>query len=125
MGNLKSSEAASKKKLELINKKIEANTKDGIALSRAATGYARLGDETSALDALKKVLEISPNDGTALYNCACTYAQLGKKEEAFEFLKKAIGIGYKNIIEWIENDPDFEAFRDDSHFKEILAKAGE
>ena len=42
-----------------------------------------------------------------------------------EFLKKAIRIGYKNIIEWVANDPDFEAYRDDPQFKEILAKAGE
>jgi hypothetical protein len=40
-------------------------------------------------------------------------------------LKKAIKIGFRNIINWVENDPDFEVFRDDPHFKDILAKAGE
>lgn len=56
---------------------------------------------------------------------ACTYAQIGKKKDAFELLQKAIEIGYKNIIEWIENDPDFAAYRYDPQFKEILAKSGE
>jgi len=125
MGDTESSQTACRKTLELINKKIEAHTTDGIALSRAAVMYAILGDETSAIDALRRALEVSPNDGLALYNCACTYAQLGKKEEAFELLQKTMMIGYKNIIEWIENDPDFDAFWDDPHFKEILAKAGE
>ncbi len=61
----------------------------------------------------------------SVYNCACTYAQFGRKKEAMEYLQKAIGNEFKNIIEWIENDPDFKAFRDDPQFREILAKAGE
>ncbi len=124
-GDLKSSRSALKKKLELVTKKIEANSEDGIALSRAATSYASLGDKNATLDALKRVQKIAPNDGLALYNCACTYAKLGFKQEAFEFLRKAIGIGFINLIEWIENDPDFEALRDDPEFNEILAKVGE
>ena len=124
-GDVKSSRFALKKMLELITKKIEANSKDGLALSRAAACYAILGDKDAALDALELVLKFAPNDGLALYNCACTYAQLGNKQKAFEFLRKAIGIGYKNFVEWIENDPDFEELRDDPQFKEILAKGGE
>jgi Tfp pilus assembly protein PilF len=80
-----------------------------------------MGDKITALNDLKRVLEIAPNDGLALYNCACTYATLGRKEEAFEMLQTAIKIGFRNIIAWVENDPDFEQFRDDPHFKEILA----
>ncbi|NIT57636.1 MAG: tetratricopeptide repeat protein, partial [Aliifodinibius sp.] len=89
------------------NRKLEADAKDAVALSRAAAVYAQMGNESSALDALNKVLEIAPNDGLALYNCACTYAQLSRKKEAIKFLQKALGNGYKNIVEWIENDPDF------------------
>jgi len=124
-GDLKSSRLALKRMLELITKKIEANPKDGLALSRAAAGYAVLGDKDAALEALELVLKFAPNDGLALYNCACTYAQLGNKQKAFEFLRKAISIGYKNFVEWIENDPDFESLRDDPQFKEILSKGGE
>ncbi len=121
----KAAQVARKKILDLIEIKLGINAKDAIAMSRAAAIHATMGDEVSAQAVLKKVLEIAPNDGLALYNCACTFATLGKKEESFEYLQKAIGVGYKNIIEWIENDPDFEIFRDDTQFKEILAKAGE
>ncbi len=121
----KSAESTRRKVLELINRKLEADAKDAVALSRAAAVYAQMGNESSALDALNKVLEIAPNDGLALYNCACTYAQLSRKKEAIKFLQKALGNGYKNIVEWIENDPDFKAYRDDPQFKEILAKTGE
>jgi serine/threonine protein kinase/Flp pilus assembly protein TadD len=125
MGDPKAARAAAEKVLEITNRKIEINAKDGIAMSRAAATYAIIGKTQEALTILKKVLEVSPNDGLALYNCACTYAQIGKKKESLEFLQKAIGKGYNNIIEWIENDPDFEPYRDDPQFREILAKASE
>ncbi|MFN2127700.1 MAG: TPR end-of-group domain-containing protein, partial [Anaerolineales bacterium] len=113
------------KAIDLIRKKMEVNPDDVIALSRAAVSHAILGNTEEALNLLNKVMEIAPNDGLALYNCACTYAQLDKKEEAFALLQKAIGKGYNNIIEWVENDPDFEKYRDDPHFKSILSKAAE
>ncbi len=120
-GDVKLARASGTKMLELIDRKLSINAEDAIALSRAASYKAQLGDKISASNALERVLEIAPNDGLALYNCACTYATLGQKEEAFELLQKAIKIGFRNIIAWVENDPDFERFRDDPHFKEILA----
>jgi serine/threonine protein kinase/Flp pilus assembly protein TadD len=125
MGDLHASRTAAEKMLQIVGKKIDINAKDGIALSRAAATYANLGDKNAALSTLGRVLEIAPNDGLAIYNCACTYAQLGEKRKAFDYLKKAIDIGYKNIIEWIENDPDFDAFREDSEFKKIIAMTGD
>jgi len=124
-GDVKSARASGKKMLEIIERKLSINEKDVIALSRAASQKAQLGDEISTLNDVRRVLEIAPNDGLVLYNCACSYALLGKKEEAFELLMKTIKIGYKNIIEWVENDPDFEVFRDDPKFKEILASSGQ
>jgi non-specific serine/threonine protein kinase len=125
MGDLKSSLIAGNKVIDLAKRKLEADAKDTLALSRLASNYARMGEKASALAAIEQVLELAPNDGLALYNCACTYAQLGKKDEAFRLLQKAIGIGYKNIIEWIETDPDLESVRGDPQFKKILAGAGD
>jgi len=119
-GELEASHAASDKLINLAKRKLEVDAKDTISLSRLAANYARRGETASALEAIEKVLELAPNDGLVLYNCACTYAHLGKKNEAFGLLQKAIGIGYKNIIEWVENDPDLEAYREDPQFKEIL-----
>jgi len=125
MGDVKSAQAAGKKMLELVDRKLSINAKDAIALSRAAGYKAQVGDKISALSDINRVLEIAPNDGLVLYNCACTYAHLGQKEDAFKLLRKAIKIGFRNIIAWVENDPDFDKLRDDPHFKDILAKAGE
>jgi len=123
MGDLNSSRNAAEKMLQVVAKKIDVDAKDGIALSRAAATYAILGYRNEAVSTLGRVLEISPNDGLALYNCACTYAQLGEKGKAYEYLRKAINIGYKNIIEWVENDPDFNSFREDQEFREIINKS--
>ena len=122
MKNDETEKAAHEKVLKLVKKKMEVNASDVIALSRAAVSNAILGNKNAALEALDKVMEIAPNDGLVLYNCACTCAQLNKKEESFVLLRQAIDKGYNNIIEWVENDPDFENFRDDPQFKEILSK---
>ena len=124
-GDIRLAQTAGDKILELVERKLSINANDAIALSRAATYKANQGDKIAALNDVKTVLEIAPNDGLAIYNCACTYATIGKKEESLALLQKAIKIGFRNIIMWIEKDPDFEIFRDDPQFKAILAGAGE
>ena len=39
-----------------------------------------------------------------------------------EFLEKALEKGYKNILSWVEQDKDFDAFREDEDFKQLISK---
>jgi len=121
-GDLKATQEAEKKIVELSVRKLEINPEDVTTLSRIAAVYANMGNTKKALDAAKSVMEIDPNDGRALYNCACVYALLGNKEHALTYLKTALEIGFMNIIEYVKNDPDFESIRSDSKFQEILLK---
>jgi tetratricopeptide (TPR) repeat protein len=121
LGDRPASRQASQKVLDLVQRKLEANANDGIALSRMAATYAISGQKAKAIATLKKVIQVAPDDALALYNVSCTYAQLGKKREALDFLQKALSFGYKNILEWIATDPDFEPIRDDPEFKKVVS----
>jgi non-specific serine/threonine protein kinase len=121
LGDKNASRRAAQKVLELVQQKLEADANDGVALSRMAATYVILGQKMKAIAALKKVMQVAPGDALALYNASCTYAQLGKKQEALEFLQKALSFGYRNILEWVATDPDYESIREDPGFKKLLS----
>lgn len=122
MGKLKAAKEAANKVIELGTRKLEANPKDVVVLSRLAVTYATVSENNKALDAVRRVMEIDPDDGVGLYNCAGAYACLGMKEEALKYLEKASEAGWWKLSEWIQNDPSLESIRDDPKFKEIFSK---
>ena len=105
-----------------MQRKLEVDPKDFIALSRMAAAYASIGDEARALDAIQKVMEIDHDDTITFYNCAGAYAVLGKKKEALALLKKVLGYGFFHLLEWIVGDPHLESLRDDPQYQELIAK---
>ena len=113
-----------KKELELCERKLAVNPNDSVTLSRAAAAYAQGYEKEKALAAINRVLEFDPNDGLSQYNCACTYAVLGNKDGAITCLTNAINSGYKNVVEWVSNDPDFASIHDDPEFKAVIAGMG-
>jgi TolB-like protein/Tfp pilus assembly protein PilF len=113
---------AEDKLLENVKKKLEANANDTIALSRMAATYAKRKQKKEALEIAEKLLELAPTDGLVMYNCACTYALLSVKDKALELLEKALEKGYKNILSWVDQDQDFDAFREDEEFQQLISK---
>jgi len=122
LGDTESLIKAEDKLLENVQKKLEANANDATALSRMAATYAKRKQKKKALEIVEKLLELAPTDGLVMYNCACTYALLSVKDKALEFLEKALEKGYKNILSWVDQDQDFDAFRDDEEFKQLINK---
>ncbi len=54
------------------------------------------------------------------YSIACCYALLGEKQKALEWLEKALNLGYRDLKQ-AQTDPDFEAFRNDPKYRELVA----
>jgi tetratricopeptide (TPR) repeat protein len=123
-GDENASEKATRKLVEVAERKLEVNPDDVIVLSRVAGHYAQLGDRDKTYRTLKRVVELDSGDGLALYNCACTYAVMGDKKEAFVCLRKASDNGYKFVSEWVKSDPDFYPYHDDPEFKALLLEIG-
>jgi non-specific serine/threonine protein kinase len=122
LGDEESNRKAEDRLLENVQKKLEANANDAIALSRMAATYGKRGQEDKALKIVEKLLELAPTDGLIMYNCACTYSLLSLKDKALKLLDTALDKGYKNIISWVDQDRDFDAIRESDDFKDLIKK---
>ncbi len=119
---MKTASQAANEVIEVGTRKLEANPKDVVVLSRLAVTYATMGEIDKAREAVRRVIEIDPDNGVALYNCAGAYACLGMREEVLSILEKSLQRGMWKLDEWIEIDPSLGSIRDDPKFKQIFSK---
>ena len=59
--------------------------------------------------------------GGGSYNLACLYALRNRKEEALKYLDHALSRG-KVSVKLVEEDNDWDAFREDPDFKHLLSQ---
>jgi TolB-like protein len=123
-GDVEAAKMSATRFLEIGLRKLELNPDDTVTLSRFAVIYTLFGERDKAYGALARILESSPDDGLVLYNCASTYALLEDKGHALSCLRMALESGFKNIREWVKNDPDFDELRETEEFKALLAEYG-
>ena len=119
-GNIRATEAAALKVIEITSRKLEASLDDIIVMSRLAEAYARFGSREEANATLKRALELEPNDGLAVYNCCCAYALLGEKESALILLRRAFDVGFRTVAHWAKTDSAFDSLRNDEEFLTLL-----
>jgi serine/threonine protein kinase/Tfp pilus assembly protein PilF len=123
-GDKNASEQALRRLLEVGARKVEVNPDDATTLSRMAGPYALFGEREKAQAAIERAIEIDPTDGLAQYNCACAYNVLGDQKQALLCLRNAFQSGYKNVREWVKNDPDLVSLHDHPEFKALIAEFG-
>ncbi|MBP8176637.1 MAG: tetratricopeptide repeat protein, partial [Xanthomonadales bacterium] len=88
----------------------------------AALMHQRLGDTAAGVPLVEAALRLRPEpDFAVLYNAACFYAIGGESGRALDLLERAIdaGVGHPG---WIEHDTDLATLREQSRFKELLAR---
>jgi tetratricopeptide (TPR) repeat protein len=99
----------------------KAEPTNGRAWYRLGYSLHALGKYNQAVEAFKKAAAINSNP-IVFYNLACAYSKNNEKEQALEWLNKSIEVGF-NQPQQLSVDPDLSTIRDDSRFKEIVAKA--
>jgi TolB-like protein/Tfp pilus assembly protein PilF len=124
IGELEKEKRAGRLGLELARRRLERYPEDVRARLLGAHAFAHIGREEEALDWGERALALTPDDSASHYNVACLYARFGYADPAFDHLEKAFDRGYAHKA-WVENDPDFDAFRDHPRFKELLSKLGD
>ena len=90
----------------------------------AEDGYAlyERGDHRGAADALRAALERLPNEPTLLYNLACFECLAGERDTAVRELGRAVELD-ASFADLARGDADFDAVRDDSEFRRIVASS--
>jgi len=110
-----------RKALPVVKRHLETHPDDDVAMSRAATMAAWLGDEATAIKLAEGAIRLRPGAHAGLYNAACVYANLGHHERALDMLDEAVGDGRGNLV-WIERDEDLAPLRSYPRFGEILER---
>jgi Flp pilus assembly protein TadD len=100
---------------------VERYPDDVRAVYMAGASLIHLGEIDRGLEWVNRAATLDPDDGGTLYNIACAYAQAGRSDQALETLERAIGHGISNL-DWIANDPDWNALRDTPRFQALLSR---
>ena len=92
----------------------------GTALSDLAK--TKSGSEAEELyDKAFEIFQQAIKYGGGSYNLACLYALRNRKEEALKYLDHALSRG-KVSVKLVEEDNDWDAFREDPDFKPLLSQ---
>jgi adenylate cyclase len=118
---------AAKITFERAERAIAKDPTDGPALAAGANALAILGERERALEWIRRALFLDPDNLVMRYNLGCALIQdLGAVDEAvvtfqpfFEKVQSPMHIRH------LEVDPDLNAIRDDSRFKQMLAATKE
>ncbi len=83
--------------------------------------YTKHGRIADGLRMDRRLVKLLPDNATAHYNLACSLALSKRKADALRSLRQAIELGYDDA-DWMEQDPDLEALKDDPAFIALLEK---
>ena len=112
---------ASRLGVKLADAHLELNPDDARAWYLSAGALMRLGQREEAIERARRASTIDPEDSGVLYNVGCVYALAGSTDEALDHLDKAIQNGFGQR-EWVENDSDWDAVRNEIRFQAVLRK---
>ena len=115
LGQLDEAEKCMRRAIEIDKNYALGHCDLGIFLSR------RRGKKEEALVAFEQALKIDPNLDRAYYGIACTYALSREEESALESLEKAFRKGFREF-DHIEKDVDWDCFRSNNRFIQLLGK---
>jgi serine/threonine protein kinase/Flp pilus assembly protein TadD len=107
--------------LQVAERHLELNPDDARALCLGAAALIQIGNRDRALDWARRASALDPTDPGILYNVACVYSVGDMKDDALTCLDKAIQNGFGHR-EWLVNDSDLDAIRDDARFQALLQK---
>ena len=111
------SEKAFRVGLELADKVMVLNPKDGDVRSRVAFLSASLGDPKRATTEIRQALQLSPDSTSTLGAAVWTYETLGMHDDALTILRSSPDEVVRDAARW----PDLADLHGNPRFRELLA----
>jgi len=104
--------------IELIEREIGVNPRDGQLHSLLATWWAALGSRKEAASEIAKALDLAPHDGKVQFHAALVYEQAGQRDLALRAVEAALKAGYP--LDVIRKAPPLKALREDPRFPRLV-----
>jgi len=121
LGRANEARDAQQDALKRVTKYIDLNPDEARPYILAAGALARLGQRERAKQWIDRAQSLAPDDDAILYNAGCALAILGEQDKALDALERAIDAGLVGG-DWVPQDPDWESLRDQTRFKELVAR---
>jgi serine/threonine protein kinase/Flp pilus assembly protein TadD len=106
------------KKAIAIAKMDDANAQSASILGDIGLLYAKIGDQTQAVQYTRMARAKAPADLQIIYSAALVYCLLGQHEKSITALRQAVANGYST--KEIANDPEFAKLRSFPQFVELV-----
>ena len=111
------SDQATRRALELAEKDLTQDPRNGKIRSHLAYFCARLGDRQRAASEISQALQLSPNDADTRWAAAVTYEALGQRENTLAVLNESPDGVLADLSRW----PDVADLHKDPRFIQLLA----
>jgi len=106
--------------LEICDAFIRDNPGNAYAHTTRGTCFMNEGMKAEAEEAFREGVRLGGDEYLHAYNYACFLAQEGREDEVREMLIRALELA-PNINTRAATDPDFEHYRDQEWFQELVA----
>jgi serine/threonine protein kinase/Flp pilus assembly protein TadD len=123
LGRTREKKEAAARALAAIEHRLSINPGESRAWYLGAVQLMDLGQRERAFQWADRAIAVDPTEVSTFYNLGCVYAIAGERDRAIEHLERAVQLGFAQR-EWVDNDNDWDAVRDDPRFEQILAQIG-
>jgi len=122
IGDKDQADRYSRMAVERVEAHLELHPGDTRALGLGACNLRELGEYDRGVEWLEKSLKLAPDDIPVLHMAGCFYGAEGEVDKALDYLERRFELG-DAYMNWLENDPDFDALRDHPRFKAMVDQA--
>lgn len=103
--------------IELANRQVAVNPRDGQLHSQLATWWMALGDRKQAAREIASALQLAPRDGDVQFDAAVVYEQSGQRDRALRAAAVALAAGYP--ADEFRRAPTLKAFCQDPRYQRL------
>jgi tetratricopeptide (TPR) repeat protein len=119
LGREADAQAANRKRVEVVERRLEFDPDDVPLLLDGASALAALGETRRSLEWAGRILDRAEDDALVLYNLACLYSLAGEVSSAIDALERSYRAGLADP-DWMEQDSDLDNIRDHPRYKTLV-----
>ncbi len=106
-----------------LQKFVELSNRSPSAVGTLGGAYARAGRRGEARKLLEELIARSREQYVPPHAFVHIYAALGDREKVFEWLEKSYQERSNSLL-WLGTDPQFDPYRSDPRFENLLRRVG-